>query len=463
MSTTTAPPRSALPPPTAEHDAADHRVPLADQWIATTGGRIAPNGEAWIEAVLWFHKYGSYRSESSHGPKKFGDTTLRMARTIAHLTECRPSVRKLVEWLKLSPRTVKYHLAILRESGLLTYRAKGTRVAGSGGRASEFERTIPRVFDEAAGLRTGPSEKLIRAVHGFRPEKISLLKELHRAARRPHRKNPTKRPNRRPVQLASGAPSCTPMVVSTSSSSTAGDLSSPSEKQLASGPHTPPSSMKPNRRTLNSTGRRYQLAAELIQQVGWLGRAATPRIAWIVRHVADAGWSTTEVIALIGAEAPARRIHRPSGFLAHRLKGAHQLYDTPAKRATIVDHWRDARHAAHDRHAEWWEDDCRRPASPAVARELDAAIARLRQPAHSAPGGRELTADAEGLVGLDQLTPDEIIELRAAALTDPAIVRASVLTCGEPYARSLFTSFVVDRAKRLARLNRPVAQGWRPV
>ncbi|MFI7087735.1 winged helix-turn-helix domain-containing protein [Streptomyces anulatus] len=462
MSTTIASPRPAPPPPTAEYDVSNHRVPSADQWIATTSGRIAPNGEAWLEAVLWFHKYGPYRSERSHGPKTFSDTTLRMARTIAHLTQCRPSVRKLVEWLKLSPRTVKYHLAMLRESGLLTYRAKGTRVPGAGGRASEFERTIPQAFDEAAGLRTGPSEKLIRAVHGFCPEKIPLLKELHRAARRPHRKNRTKRTNRLTAKPASGTPSCTPMVGSTSRSSTAGDLSSPSEKQLASGRPTSPAPKTPNRRTPNSTGRRYQLAAELVQQVGWLGRAAIPRIAWIVRHLADAGWSTTEVVAVIGLEAPARRVHRPSGFLAHRLKGAHQLYDTPAKRAKIVDHWRDTRHSARDRHAQWWEDDCRRPASPAVARELDVALAQLRRPADPVPGERELPVDDDGLVALDQLTRDEVIELRAAALKDPDLVRASVLACGESYARSLFTSPVVDQAQRLARLSRTVVHGWRP-
>ncbi|TLQ39385.1 helix-turn-helix domain-containing protein [Streptomyces marianii] len=461
MPTTLAPPRPTPSASAAEHAVAGHRVPSNGQWMSTTAGRIAPSGEAWLEAVYWFYKYGPYSSTSSHGPKKFGDTTLRMARKIAHLTECRPSVGKLVEWLNLSKRTVQYHLGILRESGLLTYRSKGTRVCGVGSRASEFERTIPQIFDDAAGLRTGPSDTLIRSVRGFAPERIPLLKELHTAARKPRRQKRTKRANRPARRTPSGTSSCTPMVGSTSSSSTAGDLSSPSESKLASGKRKSPTPKKPTPK-LNKTGRRYQLAAQLIQQIGWLGRAATPRIAWICRHVADAGWSADEVIAVVGLEAPARRVHRPSGFLASRLKGAHLLYDTPAKRAALVDHWRDTRRAERDRHAEWWADDCRMPASRAVAREVEAAFAQLQQPTDPAPAERELDLDDDGLVDLKQLTRDEVIELRAAALKDPALVRATVNTCGETYARRLYTSALVDQVQRVARLGRTVVHGWRP-
>ncbi|MEW1760513.1 helix-turn-helix domain-containing protein [Streptomyces cyaneofuscatus] len=462
MSTTVAPSRPTPLAPAAENDVAGHRVPSAGQWMSTTGGRIAPSGEAWLEAVFWFYKYGPYASSGSHGPKKFGTTTWRMAKAIAHLTECRPSVGNLVQWLKLSERTVKYHLAMLRESGLLTYRSKGTRVSGTGGRASEFERTIPQVFDDAAGIRTGPSDTLIRSVRGFSQDTIPLLKELHAAARPPRRKKRTKGTNRRSVKGTSGTPPCTPIVVGTSSSSTAGDLHSPSENKLASGQHKSPAPKKPTRRKLNTTGRRYQLAAELIQQVGWLHRAAVPRIAWIVRHVADAGWSAAEVIALVGLQAPARRVHRPSGFLASRLKGAHLLYDTPAKRAAIVDHWRDSRPAEHDRHADWWQDDLRRPASRAVARELEAAFAQLQQAAAPEPEERELAVGDDGLVALEQLTRDEVIEMRAAALKDPDLVRVTLTTCGETYARRLYTSALVDRVQRIARLGRTIVHTWRP-
>ncbi|MFJ2218277.1 transcriptional regulator [Streptomyces sp. NPDC101062] len=462
MPTPLAPVRPAPRPPAEELDPEGrYRVPPSAQWMPATDARIAPNGTAWLEAVYWFYKYGPYTSERTHGPKKVGDTTLRMARIIAHLTECRPSVGVLVDWLKLSVRTVKYHLRILRETGLLTYLSKGTRVSGVGGRASAFERTIPPVFDEAAGVRTGPSDTLIRSVRGFSQHRVPLLKELHTAARRPRRKKRTKRANRLLVKATSRTPSCTPMVVSTSSSSTAGDTSSPSENKLASGQHTSPTEKKPARPKLNRTGRRYQLAAELIHQIGWLNRAAVPRIAWIVRHVADAGWTATEVIAVVGQQAPAQHVRRPSGFLASRLKGAHLLYDTPAKRAAIVDWWRDSRRTEHDRHAEW-TGDWQRPSSTIVAREVEAALADLQQPTAAPQNPWPITVGTDGLADLGQLTRDEVIDLRAAALKDPALIHLTITTCGEAYTRRLFTSAMVEQTQRLARLGRTVIHNWRP-
>ncbi|MEO3976921.1 transcriptional regulator [Streptomyces sp. CAU 1734] len=462
MPTNTAPPRPDVPPPATAHDVAGHRVPDSGQWMSATAGRIAPSGTAWLEAVYWFYKYGP-GPDSSHGPKRVGTTTLRMARAIAHLTECRPSVANLIQWLKLSKRTVQYHLGMLRETGLLTYRSRGTRVGGTGGRASEFERTIPQIYDDAAGLRTGPSDTLIRSVRGVRPEKIPLLKELHAAARHRQPKKRAKRANRPTVRAASKTSSCTPMVGSTSSFSTAGDISPPSESKLGDGNHQSPAPQKPTLRKLNAIGRRYQLAAELIQQVGWLGRAAVPRIAWIVRHAADAGWSVTEVIALVGLVAPARRVHRPSGFLASRLKGAHLLYDTPAKRASLVNGWRDSRPAELDRHTDWWQDDFRRPSSQNVAREVQEAFTQLQQPSVPTAEERELSIGHDGLVDLDQLTRDEVIELRAAAHKDPVLVRTTIHACGELYARRLFTSALVDQFQRLTSLGRTVVHPWRPV
>ncbi|TXS34787.1 hypothetical protein EAO77_38515, partial [Streptomyces sp. t39] len=46
-----------------------------------------------------------------------------------------------------SERTVQYHLDMLRETGLLAYRSKGTRLSGRVRQASHFERIIPTAFD----------------------------------------------------------------------------------------------------------------------------------------------------------------------------------------------------------------------------------------------------------------------------------------------------------------------------
>jgi DNA-binding transcriptional ArsR family regulator len=458
------PPHPAPRPPTDEHAGDGHfRVPEPGQWMSTTGSRIAPTGESWFEAVYWFYKYGHYTSDRSHGPQRVGPTTLRLAQLLARLKECRPGVDVLVEWLQLSERTVQYHLRILREAGLLAYLSRGTRISGVGGRATEFERTIPPVFDDAAGVRTGPSDTHIRAVRGFCEDRIPLLKELHTEARRLLNPKRTKGANRRTGKGASRTPSCTPRVVSTSGSSSTGGTSSPSESKLANGQHESSTPKKPTRRTTNHVRRRYQLAAELTQQIAWLGRAAVPRIAWIVRHVADAGWTAAEVIAVVGQDAPARHIRRPSGFLASRLSGAHQnrLYDTPAKRAVVVEWWRDSRRTQQDRHTEW-EGGWQRPASRAVTREVEAAFEQLQQPGDLREEHCELAVGDDGLVALEQLSRDEVIELRAAALKDPALVRATIRACGEVYARRLFTSALVDQVQRLTGLGRTVVHSWRP-
>ncbi|MER0476886.1 transcriptional regulator [Streptomyces sp. Edi2] len=432
-------------------------VPEADQWINATKGRIAPNGHVWLEAVHWFYDHGPYAADRSHGPKKVGHTTLRVARALAHLKECRPSAANVASWLQITLRTARYHLKILRETGLLTYQSKGTRIAGVGGRASEYARTIPPVYDEALGLRTGPSDTHIRSVRGFSQEQIPLMKQLHRKARRPLPRKRTKRANRNAAVPASATASCTPMVVTTPGLSTAGDTPLPSESKLASGKprSTTPKTPTRHTRSLNRIGRRYQLAQELITQVPWLARASTPRIAWIVRHVADAGWTTTEVIAVISQENPANRVHRPSGFLAARLRGAAEFYNTPERRAAIVAWWQDSRQAEKARHAEW-EGQWQAPTSRAVAQQVNAAFTQLGQrtdPDNDAP---TYEAGENGLIALEQLNRDDIIDLRAAAQKDPLLVRTTIARCGETYARRLFTNQLVDQIKRLAGTGRLV-------
>lgn len=458
MPTPAATPRSAPRTPLSAADAAEFTVPPPGQWISSTDGRIAPHGDAWLEAVIWFQEYSKYEARNrAHGPKRVGQTTLRVARALAHLKDCRPGVARLMTWLTLSERTVQYHLRILRETGLLTYRSQGTRIAGVGGRATEFLRTIPPVYDEAARLRTGPSEGLIRSVRGIAPEGIPLLKKLHRKAHRPMIKKRTKATNRRNAKSTSGHPTCTPMVVGTSSLSSTGDLSIPPESKLRGTTQTA-TSKTPRPRTLNRTGRRFQLAAELIQQVGWLHRASIARIAWIVRHVSDAGWTADEVIALISQLEPAQRVNRPSGFLAYRLGSAHLLYDTHAKRAVLLEAWRASAQATAQRHVEWsgaWQA----PSSRAVSRQVQEAFTGLRQRDAIEQSLEPFPLGEDGQADLTQLTRDEIVDLRSAALRDPDLVETAIDICGEPYARRLYTHRLVDQVMRLRSTGRLVLHG----
>lgn len=465
----TTPPEHASKTSAAPVAAAVTSAPGPSQWLNQTDSRIAPDAYSWLQAVHWFHDHGPRAHSRTHGPHRVGRTTLRLAVVLACLTECRPGVDTLASWLKLSERTIQYHLRVLRETGLLAYISKGTRISGIGGRASEFACTVPPLFDEALGLRTGPSEAYIRAVWGIDEAHRPLMARLGKKARRSLRSRRAKGAKRSGSGTTSPPSSCTPRGVTTSGSSTTGTTSLPPESQLGTGESTSPATPNekpagPARRRLNAIGRRHQLAYELVQQLGWLNRASVPRIAWIVRDVADAGWTATEVIAVVSQDSPPRAVHRPSGFLAARLRGSHLLYDTPAKRRAIVDWWRESRRAETDRHTEWaeiWQP----PASRAVARQVNQLFTQLLPPA-SGPALDAFATGADGLADLGQLTREEIIDLRAAALKDPGLIRTTIALCGEAHARRLYTHRLVellDQTRRLRGTGRLVLHTrWEP-
>lgn len=433
-------------------------VPESEQWITTTKGRIATDGYSWMQAVHWAYKYSGFTTLCSHGPQSVNESTLLVAWHLSQLDPCRPGIGYLIRMTRLSERTIQYHLGLLREIGLLVYRVKGTRVADEGGQASEFALTIPPAFDEDVHARTGPSEQYIRALRGIDPAGMPLMKRLARMARRAVR-----RPVKRSASHTVSAPrACTPMGVGCSTSSSTGTSTLPPESKLASGKHSSAASKKSpaakTKRSLNAVGRRYQLAHQLITQVPWLARANTQRIAWIVRHVADAGWTAIEVMAVVGQEDAAQRVHRPSGFLAARLRGATELYNTPERRAAIVTWWQDSRRAEQARHTEW-DGQWQAPSSRAVAREVDAALSQLQAgttPEEDHPG---YEVGDDGLVDLQQLTRDEIIDLRAAARKDPLLIRTTIAACGEHYARRLFSNRLVDQLLRLTGTGRLVLHG----
>ncbi|MGV9266713.1 hypothetical protein ACWDRR_18875 [Kitasatospora sp. NPDC003701] len=410
-------------------------VPDPEQWISTTSSRIAPDPYTWLQAVHWAHDTGTRTPVRSHGPR-FGTTTVLLAQQLAQLNPCRPGVDFLARVLKVSVRTVKYHLALLREAGLLAYRVKGTRVRQERARASEFARTIPVSFDQALGLRTAPSDTFIRAVVGIseqgRTQLARLGKKAARTVRRKVRK--TKRPS------FSGSSDCTPMEGGSCTASPAALTSSPSEGEPRNGKPSSAPTERRTRKTLNAVGRRYQLGLELVRQVPWLAGTPVARVAWAVRHLADAGWTAHEVIAVLALRAPSDRIHRPSGFLTARLVGTELLFDTPAKRANLVAWWRDSRHAARERHTEW-SSSWSAPRSNAVARLVrDAFTAAKRQ---------------QQLVELPpEPTDSEHAEIRTLAWRQylagqPELVGSAVALAGRDKAAQIYGADLVERVVRL--------------
>ncbi|MET8585699.1 helix-turn-helix domain-containing protein [Streptomyces collinus] len=426
------------------------RVIAAAQWLHATTGRIATCPHSWMTAVHWVNQLaakGLYTPARTHGPK-WGPTTVAVAQEIAALKECRPSVDYLARKLKVAERTVQYHLGMLREAGLLVYRSKGTRVRGEGGQASVFERVIPVEFDEALGIRTvgmGATRRPVGAAEESRTLLGKLAKKAARKTRRPRRRTPV-----------SGRARCTLMEGGSTGTSSAAGIYSPPESKLASGQaeSTTPKSSKRGQRTLNRVGRRYQLARQLIQQVPWLRGAAIPRIAWIIRHLADAGWTVLEVQAAAERLVSDREPRRPSAVLAYRLASCHLLYTTPARRQVLVEDWQDSRRAEQARHQ---DDDYsglgadRTPTRASVQSIVREAFRRTREIAAGPVNDAdcfEITVDTTPeTVALEDLDRELVLASRAEAAQDFTIIYNALETgMSEHDARRLFTNWLVDQA-----------------
>ena len=442
VATPPAPPAAGAVPSAA----LDGPLHLADrwQWVSSTPGRIVGDGYSWLQAVHWVNGTKAYRPARRHGPK-WGPTTMAVAQLLSELSPCRPGIEYLMRRTGLKERAVQYHLQMLREAGLLAYVVKGTRVRGERARASEFAWTIPPHYDHAAQIRTlgiGPQRRAVGIGKDGRLLVAKYAKKAARKVRQPSR--------RRPSGSAGNGRSrherCTPMGGGTSRSSRAASTCLPPESKLESGNSSNSAPVKSPPHTLNPVGRRFQLARELVQQMPWLGQASADRIAWIVRDVSDAGWTAAEVIAVVGQDAVARQIHRPSGFLAHRLRGAHLLYNTAAKRAAIVAWWRDSRSAEQDRHAEW-ETTWQPPRSRAVTRLVTEAFTAAMP---AAPCGPELPA----VGGLEDLGEEDLRELRRTARNEylsgrTTLVTSAVDLLGRLTAEHVYGQDLVERVLRL--------------
>ncbi|MGP3978973.1 transcriptional regulator [Streptomyces sp. 8N114] len=380
---------------------------------------------------------------------------------------------------------MEYHLAMLREAGLLAYVVKGTRVRGEKPQASEFALMIPPQFDEVLGIVTagqGTERRMTGIAETGRTLMTKLAKKAARKTRRPRSKSPSKTaptPTRGTDQPTdSGSSRCTPMGGSPQGSSTAGATSSPPESKLASGESQSPTPKKSKRKTggrqkLNKIGRRYQLAAKLIREIDWLSRCHIERIAWVARHVADAGWSLTEVCAWLHLRGETGRVRRGSGLLATLLAGAETVLDTPAKRTAAVDQWRAAQEAARrervervrERH-ERFEGDWQAPASCSVRREVEAAFAHAHAtvsnglpPASAQTSGPDHHAAPDLAEDADQQQVVSAQERQAAreeawarlAMGDTSLVQVAIDVQGRDGAAQFYGADLVQRAEQLAR------------
>lgn len=430
-------------------------IATACQWISTTTGRIASDGHTWMTSVHWAAdpKAKRYTPTRTHGPRGMNATTLLIAQECANLKECRPGIAYLARKLRISERTVEYHLGMLREAGLLVYRTKGGRVAHGRDEASVYERTIPLAFDDAHGIRTigeGVQRRPVGAADTARKSLGKLARKAARKVRRPRRLTPV-----------SGQGRCTLMEGGSTGAFPAAGSIPPSETKLASGDssHSTPKKATSRPTTLNRVGRRHQLARELIDNVPWLSRASAPRIAWIARHCADAGWQWQEVQAAAEEAGPIDTMdsRRPSGLLAYRLKGAHELYASAKARHLMLTAWEDSRLRERIRHQGWDGPAAVTPgqATDTATAAMDA-IRAARQTQTQALSAADLAGATEhflGDVSIEALSRAEVLEHREFAAQDPTYVRNLLRDLGDRDARRLLTSQLVDKALAALRLN----------
>lgn len=312
-------------------------VPGPAQWVSSTRGRAVTDPYSWMQAVHWMHGAGAH--------KRFNLTTVRLAQILAELNPCRPGVEFLKRRLNLSERAVQYHLAALRETGLLVYVSRGTRRRGCMPQASVFARTIPLSFDVALGIRCTPHGVERRPVgiaeHG-RKLIAKLGKKAARKVRAPRPKKARGQEGRcTPMEGGSVLPSLTHSPTSVPLETSDGNREQQSGESKNSAP-----------RRINLVGRRFRLALELKRRILWLARTPVARIAWVISEVSDAGWTPDEVEAWLHLRPSADVISRPSGFLAARLAGAAQVWADPKSRQQAVETSRGTRIAVAERHAE---------------------------------------------------------------------------------------------------------------
>lgn len=429
-------------------------VPIEQQWLDTTRSRVARDPYSWLQAVCWAVDEEAYTPRRTHGPRAMGPTTMQVALLLADLSPCRPGIAFLVRMTQLGERTIEYHLGMLRDAGFLIYIERGTRVRGEAARASHFVLTIPPAFDTVLEVRTlgvGPERRVVGISAAGRAVMARLGTRVSRMGRRPKRRPRSSPPTGSPARRRR----CTPMEAGPCTSPSDGSIYLPSE----SGPPDQPTAGAPSapQRGLNRVGRRYQLAWELVQQVPWLRRAAVPRIAWIARHVADAGWTSREVLAWLDlrTDPGEGRVRRPSAFLAARLRGAPQLLPEARQRQRLVDMWLDSRRAAAARHREVHDSGWFAPRDPGVRQQVGALL--------SAPDWRPGDQDAPVCdttrpPAAEALSATELLALRDLAVSHPALVLAAVRDYGVAYARDIYGADLVVALGRYSGLRLDV---WR--
>ncbi|MGP3691439.1 transcriptional regulator [Streptomyces sp. IBSNAI002] len=426
-----------------------------------TGSRRA-EPRAWLRSVVWLVGAGPH--------PQAGPSTVRVAEDLASRMDFSLSLvlydlDGTATRTGLSRATVKRHVRYLRELGALVWVRHGSkrnlRLPGRAytATATIYGAAVPPVYDEAMGHRlagSGYHARVCGLTEAGREQAVVAARARAETKRKPKGNRAAGargRSGREPHSLGRHP-----------HSSPAGMTSSPPEKS--------PAPKKSERRTggrrrLNRFGTRLRLAVQLIAHVTWLRGCSVRRIAWVARHVADAGWSVVDVLAWLyfrGGTAVGH-VHRASGLLATLLAGAEAVLSTPEKRTSAVEDWRRSQegmrrhrigHVRHQREA--FDGDWQAPTDPEVRQHVIEAYATAFRPAgDTAPDDDRVPEPQSTSIRWEDLDPVELAEGRALVerqllAGDPSTVVNAVHLVGRPMAERLYGADLVHRAEQLTRL-----------
>ncbi|MFG2599537.1 cell wall protein [Streptomyces sp. NPDC048462] len=355
---------------------------------------------AWLRAVVWLVEAGLHR--------RAGATTLAVARDLAGRMDYRLGfvlydLEGTAVRCGVSVATVKRHVRVLRELGALVWRRhgskrnlhlRGRRYAGT---ATVYAATIPAVYDSAmghrlegtgyearvCGLTDAGRERTVEAARAdSRPVGNSPVENRSSGGRAPHSSGP--RHNVRTADV-SGRLNYTPRMNHTSR-----------------GRATPG---RATRRSPLRVARDIAVARQVRPLVAWTQHEGLRRLAYALRPLIDRGLDVRDIAAELCGLAAGWRPARPAAWITAAL--------------------------ARDRVA------------PLAHGRTDPPGTFHRAVADAGEPWVVVCADGAAY-GVEELTREEVVQLRSAAATDPGLVLAALENLGERDTRRLYTNRLVD-------------------
>ncbi|MGW2415988.1 hypothetical protein ACWCV5_28010 [Streptomyces tubercidicus] len=298
-----------------------------DQEYRTTASRRLRRGEDFLAAA-------HHMITSGYHPKA-GTTALRLAQLFAarmrrsrdgHFVFAADATARA---LGVSRRTVMYAAKHLRELGLIAYvehgtkanvrRTKGTWKAGDGYRATAtiFAAVAPPAYDEARGRRLSG--------HGYHARIIGVTSQGRHHAVAEARRKATQTDRTR----------CTPsVVVSTDHLQVQVDGGINYTSRTRARRKNPTSRHHDHHRTTPQRCARHITATQQLQtEVWWLHRTCSRKLAYALRPLLDAGWTTQSLAAELQTWGVPGHLRNPIAYVHHELARRQHTGDLPPTHA----------------------------------------------------------------------------------------------------------------------------------